>query len=266
MIFCAHLHDALDETNRIRILFRCKTDCYTLLCDCHVKEENGALELSVCTTLIDDIDGVMPALKRNSALSQKRLINAGVEALQTHRLHEIAIPALAKSCEVSVGAFYARFRDKDAFFRALKAQALHSNGQLAAEALHADNLKNLDVSGVVAHFVQLLIDTFNSPYRGVLRESYMCSQGDTDHWAEMRESGRVICKHLVHSLKNKLPGLTPKEAAIRLRFAYQTIVGILINDLVNSFHVFKSSDKALALELQRMLCSYLALPPNSKNK
>ena len=52
---------------------------------------------------------------------------------------------------------------------------------------------------------------------------------------------------------------TPELAETRLRFAYQTIVGILQNDLVNSFHVFKVGDEALITELNQMLRGYLEL-------
>ena len=118
------------------------------------------MELSLSSNLFDTVDGVFPAQKRNSANSQATLIRVGIETLQKKRLDEIAIPDLAKSCGVLVGAFYARFRDKDAYIRALQAQ---------------------------------------------------------------------------------------------------TIVGILQNDLVNSFHAFKACDQALSAELSRMLEGYLGL-------
>lgn len=217
------------------------------------------MEISVSTRLFDAVDGVFPARKRNSANSQATLIKVGIETMQSKRLGEIAIPELAKSCGVSVGAFYARFRDKEAYFRALQAQTIYENSLLIQKTLHDAELSALLPTVILDRIIRLLITIFNSPYRGVLRESYMRSQGDIDYWVDMRASGREIQQKLVDTLKHHLPELSEQEAEIRLRFAYQTTVGILQNDLVNSFHVFKASDEELATELNQMLGKYLGL-------
>ena len=217
------------------------------------------MELSLSSNLFDTVDGVFPAQKRNSANSQATLIRVGIETLQKKRLDEIAIPDLAKSCGVSVGAFYARFRDKDAYFRALQAQTVFENDLLTQKTLHETDLGALTPKEVIEQVINLLLSIFNSPFRGVLRESYMRTQGSFDYWVDMRASGQEVQQVLVDSLKYRLPDQSVEQAETRLQFAYQTIVGILQNDLVNSFHVFKACDQALSAELSRMLEGYLEL-------
>ena len=217
------------------------------------------MEISVTSNLFDTVDGVFPAQKRNSVNSQATLIRAGIEALQKKRFDEIAIPDLAKSCGVSVGAFYARFRDKDAYFRALQAQTIYESDLLTHQALIETDLSTLTPKAVIKQVISLLLSIFNSPFRGVLRESFMRSQGSFDYWVDMRASGQQVQRALVESLKHRLPEQSVAQAETRLKFVYQTIVGILLNDLVNSFHVFKACDQALSAELSLMLEGYLGL-------
>ncbi len=158
------------------------------------------MEISIPTGLLDVVDGVYPAQKRNSANSQAILIQAGITAMQYKRFDEIAIPELVKSCGISVGAFYARFRDKDAYFRALQAQTLHEHKLLISQKFNNAELSQLEPKAVIHRAIEILLAIFNSPYRGVLRESYMRSQGSFDYWAEMRAKWR---KKRMRRLKRK---------------------------------------------------------------
>lgn len=206
-----------------------------------------------------DIPGVFAARQKRSVRIRDSFINVGVEALNDIRLRDLTVAELCNRGGHSVGAFYARFQDKDAFFRALRVAAIDASDQLVAEQFTVEVLKGCDARKTIEKLVDLLVDIFIGPYRGVLRESYVLILEPDDPWAPMRRSALKLVETMQQQLADTFPDNTVEETNIQCRFCFQLIAGSLQNDLINDYHVFSTKDDSLRDGLKQAACAYLGL-------
>lgn len=214
------------------------------------------------------IDGVYVAHQKRSIEMRDAYIDAGITLLNKQRLHELRIPDLAQHCGYSVGSFYTRFEDKEAFFRALQAAVVaRCNGELERR-LAPERLARMPVGAALDELVEVMADIFTSPGRGVIRESLLRILEPDGSWTPMRASGRRVVRLLHTGLAPRFPGMSCNEAQVRLSFCYQVVVGTLINDLVNDYLVFSTRDRSLRDGLKEMLRRYVGLrrPPRTRRR
>src|ERR1700749_4789439 len=68
---------------------------------------------------LDEIDGVLPANQARSRNARDRLLQAGERVFAKLGYDAAHVSDIAQAADCSVGSFYRRFRDKEAFFKAL---------------------------------------------------------------------------------------------------------------------------------------------------
>jgi len=214
---------------------------------------------SAVVSLSGDIPGVFAAKQKRSVRIRDSFINVGVEALNDTRLRDLTIAELCHRSGNSVGAFYTRFQDKDAYFRALRGSAIDANDLQAATQFNLEILKGCDATSILEKLVDLLVDVFTGRFRGVLRESLVLILEPDDPWAPMRSSAQKIVETLQLSLVSAFPHSTAAETNIQCRFCFQLIVGTLQNDLINDYHVFTTKDDSLRNGLKKAVCAYMGL-------
>lgn len=211
--------------------------------------------------LQDGIPGVFEARQNRSIKNRDGFLKAGVEALRTMPFDEIKISDLAQASGNSVGSFYTRFQDKDAFLRALRSYAVNGiDRELCAEFTVA-KLRVLPPEEAIDALVDLMGAIFSSRFRGVLRENYTRIMNAYDPWAPIRIHAKQVVLTLHEGLFDAFPQYGPEETKTRLSFCFQMIVGVLQNDLVNNYHVFKLDDGTVLPGLKEALRAYMALPP-----
>lgn len=223
----------------------------------------GAKHLNLGTLEIeDDIPGVLPAKQNRSIKLRDRYLKAGFELLNTMRLSDLKIADLAEVSGGSVGSFYTRFDDKEGYFRALRVAAINICNREIHARVSVKQLFEMGPGEVLDELVDLMADLFNSPLRGVLRESLLRILEPDDPWAPMRDSARGIMRNYQQACATLFPAFTPSETKQRLAFCFQLIVGALQNDLVNDYHVFSSRDESLRSGLKEAVRRYMQQPPN----
>lgn len=208
---------------------------------------------------VSAIPGVYAARQQRSVRIRNSFINTGIDALQETRLRDLTISELCHRSGNSVGAFYTRFKDKDAYFRALRGFAIDSNDLLVAERFNLELLKECDAIDTLEKLVDLMVDIFTGRFRGVLRESLVLILEPDDPWAPMRSSAQKVLQTLTLSLADAFPANTSAETDIQCRFCFQLIVGTLQNDLINDYHVFTTKDDSLRNGLKKAVCAYMGL-------
>ena len=113
---------------------------------------------------------------------------------------------------------------------------------------------------VLDSMVDLMADIFTGPGRGVLRESFLRIGEADDPWAPMRQAARDVMRRYIEATAEKFSRYSADEAALRLRFCFQTVVGVLQNELVNDYHVYSTRDDSIRRGLKEMLRSYMRVP------
>lgn len=223
----------------------------------------GDMDLDVETTapvLTDGIPGVFEARQQRSIRIRDAYVQAGIDALNAMRLRELRVSDLARACACSVGSFYTRFQDKEAYFRALIAATIvDCDRQIDARVSEAA-LRALGPERALDEMVELMADIFSGRFRGVLRETLLRILEPDDPWAPMRGSARRIIANYHAALGDAFPAFSRDETRTRLSFCFQIVVGVLQNDLVNDYHVFSTRDRSVRAALKENLRSYMAPP------
>jgi AcrR family transcriptional regulator len=218
-----------------------------------VNQQNVALEQS--------IKGVFEARQDRSRRSRDAFIESGIALLNEFRFNDLKVSDLARHSGRSVGSFYKRFEDKEAFFRALQASTVARDRKIIELRLDADRLNSLAPQEVMDELVDTLVDIFSSEVRGVLRESLLRILEPVDGWAPMRKSGQDVQQRIVNRLRSAYPGRSEMDTERKLRFCYQIVVGVLQNDLVNDYHAFSTADHSIRSVLKVVVSDHL----NSKS-
>ena len=209
--------------------------------------------------LEDGIPGVFEARQSRSAKSRDSFVRAGIDALNSKRFDELKIADLAKDSDNSVGSFYARFRDKKAFFRALIAFTADGIDREFNVTFTAEKLQSLSPGEALDALVEFIGAIFSSRFRGVLRETYPRILEADDPWAPIRKSAKTTMKSLHEGLRDAFPHYSKEETETRLSFCFQIIVGVLQNDLVNNSHVYTLKDGSVLVGLKETLRAYMGV-------
>jgi AcrR family transcriptional regulator len=205
-----------------------------------------------------DIKGLHETHQARSRRSRDAFIETGFALLNRLRLDEFTISELVAESGRSVGSFYKRFKNKDAFFRALCAAAVAHNSAFHKQALSVELLNALSPEKAMDRFAEVQFDIFTGKTRGVLREALLRTNNtEDDAWTPMRAAGRDIRQRLVTSIVPRLPGHSQEEAQHKVEFCYQLVVGVLQNDLVNDRLPFSSRDGSILPPLQLVLRDHI---------
>src|ERR1700733_13494049 len=100
------------------------------------------------------VRGVLPASQDRSRARQAELITTGMRLLESRDFQSLSIAELASATGFSVGSFYARFEDKDAFFAAIQATALDQVQARAQGLLDPGRWQRAPAHAVLEAFVR----------------------------------------------------------------------------------------------------------------
>jgi AcrR family transcriptional regulator len=190
--------------------------------------------------------GALPAKQARSRRTRDQLLSAGYRLVEERDLEAISIADIAREAGCSVGAFYFRFADKDAFFSAMVAHRLDE-----ARA-HVTKLLDTAAEDPLQDLVKAVIGTFRIR-PGFLRTVLRRSMGDPSVWKPMRAHGHFVADQFIARLSRDNGRRPAADAERRIRFAFQIMNGTLINALVNAPGPLQLDHPALATELLRAM-------------
>jgi AcrR family transcriptional regulator len=191
------------------------------------------------------VDGVRPVKQLRARRSRDRLLDAGQKLVARRPFDQLSVADIARAANCSVGAFYLRFRDKDAFFRALIAQYLAEsraeNSQLFVT--HSDDR-------LVGALVATTTDRFRR-YAGLIRSAIRKRMEDPSVWEPIRASGHFNADCFVDWLAQRRGRKPTVSEDLSVRFAFQVLYGTLNNALVNEPGPLDIEDPAFPVHLER---------------
>lgn len=191
------------------------------------------------------LDGVRPVKQLRGRHSRDRLLNAGQALVATRPFDALSVADIARAARSSVGAFYLRFRDKDAFFRALVA------GYVAEG--RAETLKLYETSAddrLITVLVTGTIDRFRR-YAGLIRSALRKRMEDATVWEPIRQSGHFNADRFVEWLARRRRRRLTADEDLTVRVAFQVLYGTLNNALVNQPGPLDIEDPAFPVHLER---------------
>jgi AcrR family transcriptional regulator len=181
-------------------------------------------------TMLDgfEAEGMRSAQQARSRELLVRLFNGGLALLQETDFEGLSIEALCERSESTVGAFYSRFENKDAFIDALQRLVVEvtRSGMLAdyeGEVAPRDNLTHL-----LAWIAKGSVVWYRR-YEGLIRASLRQANGERKMWTPLRELGEHQISNALPRILAFLPPSALDGAEARTRFAFQMLFGTLNN-------------------------------------
>jgi AcrR family transcriptional regulator len=191
------------------------------------------------------LDGVRPVKQLRGQRSRDRLLDAGQRLVARRPFDALTVADIARAAGSSVGAFYLRFRDKDAFFRALIAQYV-AEGRAETLELYAsfadDRLIGALIAGTTCRFRR---------YAGLIRSAIRQRMEDASVWEPIRRSGHFNADCFVDWLARRRRRRLSEAEDLSVRFAFQVLYGTLNNALVNQPGPLDIDDPAFPVHLER---------------
>lgn len=190
---------------------------------------------------------------------QRALIEAGLQLTSARDWADVTVGDIAAAIGCSVGTFYTRFHNKDAYFDVLLGLVTELMQQ-RADAFYADPARESETAAqFIANWVALVLQSF-SLHRGLYATAVLGQRrrpgvaGDSP-LLRLRDHGRAqFAAAMAHR-----PGWRSAAARQRLQFAPQLLQGVLVNAVLTDPGPLHLDDAALQQQLVVALCAYLGL-------
>jgi len=203
---------------------------------------------------------VFPAKQQRSEKTHEKLLQAGLDLLKNGIFEDISIAQISARAGCSVGSFYLRFRNKEAFFEFLI--------ESISETLQAgvrSNLTEEKVKGLtLAQTVRLCVDHYvqtNRQYEGVIRAALQYSINGSDDWQPVRDNGLMLHAHYIDLIIAKLRRSDHEEARQQLLVGFQILSGHLINSIAHPVKTLPLDHPDLSHWLSEVLMHCLKIKP-----
>ncbi|RZT30893.1 TetR/AcrR family transcriptional regulator [Cupriavidus agavae] len=206
---------------------------------------------------VDTSSVLQPPRQRRARETEQALLAAGRQLLAERDFTAVSVAQIASACQVSVGAFYGRFRDKMAFFEALRASVMEESDASVARYMAERRWQDVPPRQVIEKTLRFMVNGCRAN-RGVIRASLKHATARPEEWLPHQRNGQEIIERLAALLVPRLPG-PPADAELRLRFAMQMAFGTLVNAILNNPGPLQLDDDRLPQEMTRMVASYLQL-------
>jgi len=200
---------------------------------------------------------LQPPRQRRARETEQALLSAGRQLLAERDFAAVSVAQIAAACQVSVGAFYGRFRDKMAFFDALRTVVMEESDASVARYMAQHRWSEVPTRQIVEKTMRFLVNGCHNN-RGVIRASLKHATTRPEEWLPHQKNGHEIVERLVALLVPRLPGAADANE-MRVRFAMQMVFGMLVNAVLNNPGPLPLDDERLPGEMTCMVAAYLGL-------
>lgn len=223
----------------------------------HIPAARGDIATSSAFPRVETPSVLQPPRQRRARETEQALLTAGRQLLAERDFAAVSVAQIAAACQVSVGAFYGRFRDKMAFFDALRTLVMEESDASVARYMAAHRWSEVPPRQIIEKTMRFMVNGCHNN-RGVIRASLKHATTRPEEWLPHQKNGQEIIERLVALLVPRLPG-PAADAELRVRFAMQMVFGMLVNAVLNNPGPLPLDDERLPGEMTRMVTSYLGL-------
>lgn len=206
---------------------------------------------------VDTSSILQPPRQRRARETEQALLSAGRELLAERDFTAVSVAQIAAACQVSVGAFYGRFRDKMAFFDALRASVMEESDASVVRYMAEHRWQEAPARQIIEKTMRFMVNGCRNN-RGIIRASLKHATTNPEQWLPHQKNGQELIDRLVILLVPRLPG-PPADAELRVRFAMQMVFGMLVNAVLNNPGPLQLDDERLPVEMARVVINYLGI-------
>ncbi|KAF7962749.1 hypothetical protein AWV80_18100 [Cupriavidus sp. UYMU48A] len=203
---------------------------------------------------LDGQQGFNPPRYGRAGRTTEALLQAGRELLCDRALDSITNQEICAAAHVTTGAFYGRFKSKQAFFRALQAVMAEDMDRRMAACLATVETSDADLEAGV-HAVLSEVRRGALRHQGVLRATIMEANGKA--WLGFKQRRASFIESAVPVLAARYGKGETQALQRRIRIAFQFAIGSIINAVLNNPGPLRLSNAEFDEELTRAFCAYL---------
>lgn len=206
--------------------------------------------------------GSLEPVRARAQLTRAALLKSGRELLETHDLQAMSVAAIAAATGLSVGSFYGRFKDKEAFFETLQREITAEWIDEARRTLECGDCQGLTATALVDRICKLVVQLIRQD-AGFLRAALKHEATSPGAWTPIKQAGKEVAALAVAVLQPALPPGAQASNVARIRFALQVVYSTCFNGILHDPGPIPVASSRLARELGRMMCLYLCLPDDT---
>ncbi len=207
---------------------------------------------------VDQLDGVLPVNQARSRDARDRLLQAGERVFAKLGYDAAHVTDIASAAGCSVGSFYRRFRDKEAFFKALHHRFNERNLENSARFFTLPQWQSEPSAVMVRALIEGTAHVMkrNHGFFRALFQRSLAGAG-ADYWPQMRAGTRRQGELLAEFLAARGEG-THENLSEACVFALRSIDGALVHRMLNDGPYV---DEEFVIDsLSCMALSYLGIP------
>ena len=182
---------------------------------------------------VDHIDGVLPANQVRSRDARDRLLQAGERVFAKFGYDAAHVSDIASAAGCSVGSFYRRFRDKEAFFKALHHRFTERNLENSARFFALPQWREEPSATVVRSLIEAtahIMKRHHGFFRALFQRSL--AGAGADYWPRMRAGTQRQGELLANFLAARGEG-THENLAVACVVALRSVDGALVHRMLN---------------------------------
>ena len=202
--------------------------------------------------------GVTPSRQARSEATFRALVAAGRRALEDKCFEEMTIGDIARAAGVSVGTFYGRFANKEAFFSAIQEITVSGIEAALRARLARPALERAGAAEFLAAVASFSVGVFRT-HRGFYIACSQHSSARPGAWSPIRRLGQDVSGIVAAKLAPLLHGAGRPATEREIRVALQFMNGFLVNAVLNNPGPLSLDDKEVERYVVRMLCSFFGL-------
>ena len=208
---------------------------------------------------------VRPPQQVRSQETLDRILDAAEVLVAEKGFEDATVAEVARRAGSSVGAFYARFPDKNGLLYALYERYLEQAMATADVALDPARWEGTPIPEMLRTVVRFLVEVYRER-AGLIRAFVLRNYADHDFRARQERLSHHVNTGLSRLLLARASEIThpnpPRAAAFGLTMTVNTIEGAVLFGELRSSNLTLSDDE-LAAELTRAFLAYLGVPDSN---
>jgi AcrR family transcriptional regulator len=195
----------------------------------------------------------------------ERLLDTAEMLLQERGFDNVSVAEIAQAAGSSVGAFYARFRDKNGLLHHLHERFCEEAMATAEAALAPARWEGAGTEEILTAVIGFLEQNHRTR-SGMFRAFLLVGHGDPRFQERERRLSEHVLARLTALLLQRRAEIGHPEPAFAIAFGMELVTGVLRERYVLGTHRLAMLPRApagIAPELVRAYCSYLGLAPRS---
>ncbi len=200
---------------------------------------------------------VQPSQQQRSIKTALALLKAGETLLMDRSFEALSVEDVCVAAGTTVGGFYGRFENKQAFFVSMQRYSCLRGETMLKAFVAKKTAENASLGEICRELVAMQVKSYRANL-GVMRASLQ--HQESGMWDVFRALGDKQRAVLTRQISPHLVQLPQEQRALRIQFAHQVMIGMLVHATLNNPGPVHLQDESLIQELTTMLTAYLSSP------